>query len=115
MNPDKLKSWRALRPKRNPFLRFDLTAFGRGEEEGSGGLSGYEVYADGLTRVVRVCSKDQARGNTKRVGGAREPLMEADIRVGLVALSLLMPAKQVRGFPVRERHLSPNPHTLLTR
>lgn len=100
VNLDKVRPWKSLR-KKNPLLRFDLP-FGQDnmeENENNGGGEGskpvgLEVYADGLTRVAHICPLGKQYGDWRSVMGAREPLLETDIRVSLIGLTVLENAKQ---------------------
>ncbi|CAM6111804.1 unnamed protein product [Calypogeia fissa] len=110
INPDKLRGWKQFRTSRGkngllqiPFLN-DLSRmamYGDGNEEGNPPTSksnqprlGYEVYADGPTRVVRICEEKDARLERNWQADVSRPNMEIDMRIPIFTVSLVEPGKE---------------------
>eukprot|EP00897_Mesotaenium_endlicherianum_P007697 jgi/Mesen1/6956/ME000360S06231 len=121
VNPDKVKAWRLFRATRRsllPGLHFgrrraaadddedddedDDDDAGRGRRRGGGNdaaLIGYEVFADGPTRIVRICMAGDDRGGSTGVVGARDPRVELDVRMSLLGFTLLETPRPVSPAP----------------
>ncbi|KAL2623458.1 hypothetical protein R1flu_003663 [Riccia fluitans] len=107
INLDKLRSWksfRAVKRKKNllqiPFLNELSNMALYGDEPSNGFPSdsilppvGYEVYADGPTRVLRICEERDSKTDKRWQSNISSPKMETEIRIPLLTMSIMEPAK----------------------
>ncbi|KAL3690687.1 hypothetical protein R1sor_004338 [Riccia sorocarpa] len=107
INLDKLRSWksfRAVKRKKNllqiPFLNELSNMALYGDEPSASFPSdnvlppvGYEVYADGPTRVLRICEEKDSKTDKRWQSNISSPKMETEIRIPLLTMSIMEPGK----------------------
>lgn len=103
MNLDKVRAWKPFyKVRQNRALGFnfpvDMKAGDKVNLRNSSQLNetqmmnlGYEVYADGLTRVLRICE----RSDSRKLDKAFYPGAKITLRVSRFAISLCERAQQV--------------------
>lgn len=106
INMDKIREWKQFGAARRnkvfslqlPFL--DESKDSENEDESPGVASkllnvGYEVVADGPTRVVRICIASDSNRQSGWQSNIRKPQMEVEVKVPLLFFSIVEPHKQV--------------------
>lgn len=91
VNLDKVRAWKPFyKVGKHRALGFNLTSFSHVNDMEMVNL-GYEVYADGLTRVLRICERNDSR----KLDRVFYPGSKITVRVSRFAVSLCERAKQV--------------------
>lgn len=109
VNLDKLRSWKSFRAVRRkkgllqiPFLN-ELSNMALYGDDANNNLPsesslppvGYEVYADGPTRVLRICEERDSKTDRRWQSNISSPKKEIEIRMPVFTMSIVEPLKQV--------------------
>ncbi|BBN13913.1 hypothetical protein MPTK1_6g07390 [Marchantia polymorpha subsp. ruderalis] len=122
VNLDKLRSWKSFRAVRRkkgllqiPFLN-ELSNMALYGDDANNNLPsesslppvGYEVYADGPTRVLRICEERDSKTDRRWQSNISSPKKEIEIRMPVFTMSIVEPLKQTADTEQGERD-SPTP------
>jgi hypothetical protein len=108
INMDKLRAWKLFRTatrKKGFMLQLPFQDDTGEVEEDKDILTdteflnvGFEVCADGPTRVLRVCKDAESNKKSQWQSNIKRRQTEMDVRVPLLCLSIVEPGKQVCGL-----------------